>query len=158
MTTQQTIQQVDVEDVASAFLSIESMTPKKLQKLCYYAYSWYLTLYRDRLFTERFEAWIHGPVAPKLYRKYKLYGRSEIPMSDSPINLDSDNPISEIITMVYNSYGHLDGDELEHLTHLEAPWLTARAGLTADEPSNNELEDYIIEDYYRNIYEQGQND
>lgn len=156
--TQQTIQQIDVEDVANAFLSIESMTPKKLQKLCYYAYSWYLTLYRDRLFTERFQAWIHGPVAPTLYKKYKLYGRSPIPVTDSTIDLTSDNTVSEIVRMVYNSYGHLDGDELEHLTHLEDPWIAARAGLNPDEPSQEYLNDEIITNYYRNIYEMGQND
>ena len=69
-----------VFDVANWFLSKESMTPKKLQKLVYYAYSWYLTLVNEskddltaKLFTSRLEAWVHGPVFPELYQKYKGY-------------------------------------------------------------------------------------
>ena len=34
-------------DIANWFLSKESMSPKKIQKLVYYAYSWYLTLMND---------------------------------------------------------------------------------------------------------------
>jgi len=41
-----------IQAIAKTFLTFESMSPKKLQKLCYYAYSWYLVfndkqLYRD---------------------------------------------------------------------------------------------------------------
>ena len=49
----------DIFDLADAFLSIESMTHKKLQKLCYYAKAWYLALYDENLVTEEFEAWVH---------------------------------------------------------------------------------------------------
>lgn len=34
--------------VANWFLTKESMTPKKVQKLVYYAYSWYLTLMNEK--------------------------------------------------------------------------------------------------------------
>ncbi|WP_336507207.1 Panacea domain-containing protein [Paenibacillus larvae] len=57
-----TIQESTVYDVAKAFLHLESMTPKKLQKLCYYAYSFYLAIYEKKLFDDNFEAWVHGPV------------------------------------------------------------------------------------------------
>ena len=69
----------DIFDLADAFLSIESMTHKKLQKLCYYAKAWYLALYDENLVNEAFEAWVHGAVQPDLYQKYKPYGFNYIP-------------------------------------------------------------------------------
>ena len=35
--------------LARAFLSIDSMTHKKLQKLCFYAKAWYLALYDENI-------------------------------------------------------------------------------------------------------------
>ncbi|MDT2255436.1 DUF4065 domain-containing protein [Paenibacillus larvae] len=61
-----------------AFLRLESMT-QKLQKLCYYAYSFYLAIYEKKLFDDNFEAWVHGPVNPQLYTEYREYGWQEIP-------------------------------------------------------------------------------
>lgn len=74
--------QLTVFDIADGFLAMESVTHKKLQKLCYYAYSWYLTLYDKRLFPHTFEAWIHGPVQPQLYQKYKHTGWQPIPCQE----------------------------------------------------------------------------
>ena len=36
-----------LERVAQWFLSMSSMSNKKLQKLCYYAYCWYIVFYND---------------------------------------------------------------------------------------------------------------
>ncbi|MFP5528706.1 Panacea domain-containing protein, partial [Peptococcus simiae] len=52
-----------VIDVANWFLSKDSMTHKKIQKLCYYAQAWYCALYDGTpLFKEEIQAWVHGPV------------------------------------------------------------------------------------------------
>ena len=59
-----------VVDVAQFFANKETMTHKKLQKLVYYAYAWYIALNNDdcdnikfRLCQKtNFEAWVHGPV------------------------------------------------------------------------------------------------
>ena len=64
----------DIFDLAHAFLSIASMTHKKLQKLCYYAKAWYLALKDENLIDDDFEAWVHGAVQPNLYQEYKVYG------------------------------------------------------------------------------------
>lgn len=53
----------------------ESLTPMKLQKLCYYAQGIYMaTQDGEPLFEEDFEAWTYGPVIPALYDEYKEYG------------------------------------------------------------------------------------
>lgn len=148
--------ETNIFEVAKAFLSIEPMTHKKLQKLCYYAYAWYLTLYKKKLFDNKFEAWIHGPVNPELYHRYKEYGWDLIPKVEEPLNLNS--KIIEFVHEVFDSYGHLDGDQLEYLTHTEQPWQSARHGLESWEPSRNVLDDKIIMEYYRKVFENGQND
>ena len=37
-------QMINIFELADTFLSFDIMTHKKLQKLCYYAYSWYMVL------------------------------------------------------------------------------------------------------------------
>ena len=75
-----------VDNVADYFLSKESMSPKKLQKLVYYGYAWTIALLNDtaedihfKLFESDIEAWVHGPVVPELYQKYKDFGWHDIP-------------------------------------------------------------------------------
>ena len=87
-----------VEDVANYFLSKKSMSPKKLQKIVYYAYGWTLALLNEdikaldnRLFNEPIEAWVHGPVVPELYTKYKARGWEDI----DKINDNQDDLFSE---------------------------------------------------------------
>ena len=77
--------EVSVFDIADFFLSKDSLTPKKLQKLVYYAYAWFIALNNENedeitnvLFNEQPEAWIHGPVFPSLYDRYKGYNWNEI--------------------------------------------------------------------------------
>lgn len=43
----------------------------KLQKLLYYIQAWSLAI-RGRIFFEgEFQAWVHGPVSPTLYNRFK---------------------------------------------------------------------------------------
>lgn len=144
-----------VLDVADAFLSIEAMSHKKLQKLCYYAYSWYLALYDERLFQNSFQAWVHGPVNPSLYQTYRGYGWQSIPSKDA-VNMNPE--VMDFIQSVYEAYGHLTGDQLEALTHREKPWLEARGDLPEYAPCTNSIDDETIRSFYLNEYEKAQND
>ena len=60
----------------------KSITNKKLQKLLYYAQVWSLVLNDEKLFSERIEAWVHGPAIPVVYRKFKGF-------EFNPIKLDT---------------------------------------------------------------------
>ncbi|QHZ50733.1 Panacea domain-containing protein [Paenibacillus larvae] len=151
-----TIQESTVYDVAKAFLHLESMTPKKLQKLCYYAYSFYLAIYEKKLFDDNFEAWVHGPVNPQLYTEYREYGWQEIPQEiNYPNSIMKNERVREIIEEVYDSYGHLDGNQLEYLTHQEDPWKNAREGLQPYESSRNVINDEDIRSYYAGVLKDG---
>lgn len=148
---------ITIFSVAQTFLNFESMSPKKLQKLCYYAYAWHITLCDKRkLFDNHFEAWIHGPVNPELYDKYREYGWSEIPKVEKlPNEIAENRGIYEFIEMVYGSYGHLDANQLEYLTHQEMPWINARQGLAAHKPSNNVIN---VEDVFNQYSQDLKND
>ena len=137
----------DIFNLADAFLSISSMTHKKLQKLCYYAKAWYLALYDENLIDESFEAWVHGAVQPDLYQKYKIYGFGYIPKVFDTTGIPEE--FLSFAREIYDSYGHLDGDELEIINHREAPWLNARKGFKPWQNSENPINENDMKDYYR---------
>lgn len=138
-----------VFDVADWFLGKDSMSPKKLQKIVYYAYAWVLTLMNEneddldiKLFDSRIEAWVHGPVIPELYRKYKRNGGSIITQkSDVP---DFDEDIKDILEQVWEVYGGFTGNQLESITHQETPWIEARGNCSPVEICTNEITDKSI--------------
>lgn len=123
-------------DIAEWFLQKESMTNKKLQKMCYYAQAWYCTLFAgEQLINDEFQAWVHGPVSPSLYRKYSDYGWTDIPPSNRTLAIDSKT--EEYLNLIYETFSKFSGDQLEIMTHREDPWLNQRKGFEPDEPCNN---------------------
>lgn len=140
---------ISVFDVARMFLFIESMTNKKLQKLCYYAQAWFLTLSGQRLFLDNIEAWVHGPVIPRLYFWYREWGGFPINQEQQiPENISNNPQIKNFLYQIYNIYGNRTGDQLEALTHVEQPWLNARKGLLPSLPSNNIIRDQDMIEFY----------
>ena len=146
--------ELKASDVAKAFLSISKMSPKKLQKLCYYAQGWYLALFGESLFDEDFQAWIHGPVIPELYDEYKEYGWRDIPQIDF-CTVPED--VVSFVKEVYDSYGYLTGDQLERLSHSEAPWKNARKGKKPWEASTEIITKDSMKEYFRYVYETAKN-
>lgn len=144
---------ISISDVAKTFLTFESMSPKKLQKLCYYAQAWYLALNNEPLVDSVFEAWIHGPVSPELYHSYKVYGYNKIPKSkDIPSSIKDDSYILSFIKHIYDIYGGFSGNTLENLTHNELPWLNARGNLETWQSSNRIISNEDMQCYYYTKY------
>jgi len=143
--------QLNIEELADILLSFESITHKKLQKLCYYVQVWHLAIYNKPLVNEKFEAWVHGPVSRSLYHKYKNYGWQKIPSKDLDKPYE-DNQI-DFINYIYEMYGDFSGDQLEHMTHEEDPWLIARDGLAEMEKADNIIDEKIMKEYYKNAIE-----
>lgn len=76
-------------DIASYFIERANQTKStinnlKLQKLVYYSQAWHLAIHGIPLFKEDFQAWVHGPVVPELYQKYKGFGWQPIKEAASP--------------------------------------------------------------------------
>ena len=152
---------ISVKKVAEWFLSQRSMEHKVLQKLCYYAQAWHCALEGRPLFSERIEAWVHGPVIPVLYQQYKSYGWQKIPkvkdFNESIFSLGT----LEVLRAVYDTYGDLTGMQLENLTHSEAPWQKARGELYPSKPLDvctNEIQEQDMREYYQKLYERSQDD
>jgi uncharacterized phage-associated protein len=143
-----------IQDVINWFLAKEAMTPKKLQKILYFAYSWTLTLENEnannienKLFEDEFEAWVHGPVIREVYESFRIYGYQEIPQYQGPAPTFSED-IEEILLDVWEEYGHYSGSELESITHQEDPWIKARAGYSPLERCTNKISEEDIFNYY----------
>lgn len=139
--------------IAEYFLTKDAMTQKKIQKLVYYAYVWYIVDNNDKnnisnvLFNEKPQAWVHGPVFPSLYEEYRKFGRENIPKLDR-ITIKLNENIEKFLDEIWKIFGSYDGDELEILTHKEEPWIKARKGIAATAPSNEKITDTDIYNYY----------
>lgn len=142
--------------IAKYFLTKGPMTQKKLQKLVYYAYAWYIVSFNNNvnkiknvLFLEKPEAWVHGPVFRTLYDVYRTHGWDDIPKLD---NYSLNNKVLEkFLDSIWDIFGKYDGDELEVMTHKETPWLKARKGISAIAPSTEKITNEDIYLYYSNI-------
>ncbi|HFR4168437.1 TPA: Panacea domain-containing protein [Bacillus cereus] len=128
------------------------VTHLKLQKLAYYAQAWHVTILRRRLFAERIEAWVHGPVSPDLYSEYRHYGYQSIYgniLGESQFNEQT----LGVLNAVWITYGDKDAKELEKLTHSEEPWKLARGNMPATMYGNNEISVEGMANYYSRYYQ-----
>jgi uncharacterized phage-associated protein len=139
-------------DVANYFIEVANKTNSnisnsKLQKLVYYAQAWYLAIHDTALFQEDFEAWIHGPVVPALFQKYKSFGWEAIQETVPPIlSIEAVRFLDEIAA----EYFDCDNYELERMTHSELPWNLARENLAPDTPSTSIIKKEWMQEYYAN--------
>ena len=97
--------------------------------------------------SDSFEAWIHGPVCPTLYYLYREWGWMPIPQKKQ-IVLISDMVVHSLLEKVYSVYGSYSGDELEDLTHKDAPWIKARGNCSPTEYSRNIININDMKTYY----------
>ena len=142
-----------VFDIANWFLSKESMTHKKLQKLCYYAQAW-LYVFECNKVSSEYEAWVHGPVNRTLWNRFKFFGYSNIPcdeLKNTAVAID-DPEVIDVLNSVWETYGEFTGFELENLTHQETPWIEARKGLENFEPSDKLISKDTMKTYYSDLY------
>lgn len=113
----------------------KDLTVMKLIKLTYFAYAWVLALYDRKIFSERIEAWQHGPVIPSLYHEFKRFGQNPITSfsiySDNPEQNkleypmidEEDEDLFKILLVVWENYKDRDAIELSKITHENgSPW------------------------------------
>ncbi|OCG77413.1 hypothetical protein A9G44_05055 [Gilliamella sp. Occ4-3] len=138
-------------DVANYILSLNDndagdlISNLKLQKLVYYTQGFSLAILGKPLFNEKIEAWMHGPVIPDLYHKYKSFGSGAIDTD----NLDIDfSKFSEdeknLIQDVFNMYGQYSAWKLRNLTHEEPTWIGAYGRSNSTEISLDSMRKYFL--------------
>ncbi len=144
-------------DVANYFLYTANDTGSyisnlKLQKLLYFAQAWNLAIFKKPLFKEDFEAWVHGPVIPQVYREFKRFGYKPILIkAKKPSLTKKEEEFLDEVTRVYMKY---DAFALELMTHREDPWKQARKGCAIDDPCDNIIPKDSIKRYYEKRMEE----
>lgn len=127
---------------------VGQVTTMKLQKLVYYCQAWSLSWDGIPLFEEDFQAWANGPVCPELFDRHR--GRFVVDsnmLRDIPDYDFSDDAI-ETMNSVLDYYGDKEPQWLSELTHKEAPWKEARAGIPAGMPSDKIITKESMQQYY----------
>ena len=115
-----------VINIANKFIDIynkknKDLSHKKLQKLVYLAYGFYLVLENKKLFNEKIEAWNHGPGCRDLYYEIKKVNIDSYCIK-TIINNESDVDMTEelekVSVYIEKNFGHYEADALEKITHL----------------------------------------
>jgi uncharacterized phage-associated protein len=125
----------------------EPVTNLKLQKLVYYCQAWSLALREKPLFDEKIKAWVHGPVIPQLYHRFKSAGNQPIDAEPEAPSLTEEE--CDLIDKVLDVYLGFSSWDLERLTHAEEPWIEARGGLPPGEPCETEISTQTMARFYR---------
>ncbi|MCK3654264.1 hypothetical protein A4G19_15740 [Pasteurellaceae bacterium Macca] len=115
--------------IANAFIQkaqegkIPALTPMKLQKLMFFAQSWYLRNQGCRLFNDEFVRWRYGPVIQSVYYEFARNGGSVISSlakdAFGVIDPNLDNTDEIFLNRIINTYGAFSGWQLSEMTHNE---------------------------------------
>ena len=127
----------------------EVLTNLKLQKLLFYSQAWSLALNGQALFDEDFQAWIHGPVLPSQYARFKDF-------SWHPITMEVERPVIDTDTTgflgdIIDEFGSESAVALELMTHREQPWIEARGNLPPFVPSEAKIPKTSMQNFYRQL-------
>lgn len=126
----------------------------KIQKILYFLFLDYLKEYNSKLFEEEFEAWVYGPVIPRLFNHIREHGfdfteyydyDEEVIKEIKP--LDNNDLINNFIDEKIINYKKMTTEKLVEMSHNTLPWIKARNGIISTEPSKekikfNELKKY----------------
>jgi uncharacterized phage-associated protein len=129
-------QPLDPVAVANTFIkrygASSEITHMKLQKLCYYAYGWWLALCPDEpvLMQSRPQVWKLGPVFHPIYSAFASHKNQRIaeakksnPFAPAPEVLESDDNESQVIDWIWGRYGGFSAVQLSDMTHEPGtPW------------------------------------
>lgn len=126
------------------------MTPLKLQKMVFYADAWFMALNDGQeLVADKFEAWVHGPVARPLYNRFSEYQWR--PITEEIFLPELPEAIKSHLDEIYGVFGGYSAFELEQLTHQEEPWLAARGDTPTDAICQNIIDKNLTCDFYRKM-------
>ena len=141
-----------IEIVTRYLLSKSSdITALALQKLLYYAQSFYYAFYGVELFNNPCQAWQHGPVYPEIYRLYKEYCADPLDQSFNMLTKNihglTENEM-QFLDCIVETFGRYSGSTLRNITHRETPWKDARGDLSEDDRCSVELSRDSIHAYF----------
>lgn len=132
------------------------ITPLTLQKALYYIQGFYFAFFKEFLFSEDCEAWVHGPVYRQIYHKYKNYHFDPIQKIENYGNFDFTINEKMIIDSIIKYFCCYSGKILEKFTHAELPWLKTRGDLPFDSGCDRIIPKEEIGNYFNSVKEKYQ--
>ena len=134
------------------------MSHLKLQKLLFYCDAYCLAFFGEELISDKFEAWVHGPVCRRVFNEMKGSSILYADMSYSPIpGVDEDTIFNELpfdlrdlLNDVLGNLTQWTGIELERATHQELPWIEARRGYGEADKCHVEISKETTRAFYHN--------
>lgn len=135
----------------------EGLHHMKLQKLCFFAYGWWLAWHDKPIMTEGPEVWRYGPVFNSLYNSLTNYGRDRVlqtqksnPFENPPSISEKDENTQKLVNWIWQRYGKLSGFELSAMTHEKGtPWRIEAERNNYIVPIHHRIPDDIIKNYFR---------
>ncbi|WP_034445820.1 type II toxin-antitoxin system antitoxin SocA domain-containing protein [Butyrivibrio sp. AE2032] len=141
-----------IEAVALYILNSKyEITNMSLQKLLYYIEAFVQVQLNKRIFDNRCEAWIYGPVFPEIYEKYKSFGKSQIIIDKVDMTDMLDGEVRGVIDFVLDHFAIYNGVTLKDLSHAEAPWINAHSGYGEKEHCTERITHEAITDYFMSV-------
>lgn len=133
----------------------------KLQKLCFYAYGWWLALSgeKEAIARDRPQVWKLGPVFRPIYGAFAAYRGNFIDKQQKVGPFSGDDAISKgnssaslLIDWIWDKYGHFDGLELSDMTHEPGtPWHTIAKKYNFEVPKFLEIDDDTNRAYFNKL-------
>ena len=140
-----------------------TITHMKLQKLCYFAYGWWLALCPDKpvLMQSRPQVWKLGPVFHPIYTAFASHRSERIgkaamkplgPFQGPETVERTEASESKLIDWIWGRYGHYTGIQLSDMTHeVGTPWRNKVEKEKFVVPRFMELEDDEIRPYFQDL-------
>ena len=130
-----------IEHIAQYFLmKVEDITNMSLNKLLHFSQVFYFMIFGNPLFDDESQAWVHGPVYPEIYQKYKKHKNatiSPIVRSDKLLNLSNEEKC--VLDKIIINFGCYNAATLRNMTHVENVWKEARVGLKDEQISKEPI-------------------
>ncbi|MGL1892166.1 MAG: DUF4065 domain-containing protein [Spirochaetaceae bacterium] len=115
---------VKITDVADfiIFNSNSNISHRELQKLLYFAQGFYLSKFKEPLFSEELQAWQFGPVNRTIWDKYKRNGYMSLDKPDKTDNEYFSKKITLFLTTFILTFTPIMQEELIDMSHSDSPW------------------------------------
>lgn len=116
----------------------------KLQKLLYFVQAEFLVAIGKPCFREKIVAWDFGPVVPEAYRKFRIFGSAQIPVS-AVANPILARGVKELIDGIVFECLPFSSSQLVEITQHQNPWICAYAKGYGTEITNESILNFFAE-------------
>lgn len=143
---------------------LKTFSHLKLHKILYFVQGYYHAYFGRPILEEDFQAWVHGPVLPSLFKTMKAEVQANM-HDEITVNAQRTSEMKaklsssltkeelELIDQVVDGYKKFNGIELEVLTHKQSPWIKARGNSAPSDICKTVITKSSMAKYFRD--EQG---